>query len=303
MVTKGRLLILLLIVLFVMLTFAAGCQPGKEEEGQAIVDELIEEGAPTQAPTKAPTPMPTPTPTPAKTSLYFSDELIEKMQGLWPAQNIGADTFGESYVVFCDNGLMGDGNYLTFRYMPDLTVEQIQDQFGLGVYGYVLDELYHAAEFLNETDENGDPLATTFEIKEKPDGNYVYIGFFPSARITVIDEVLAEYWPQNGIIHEALTDEFAMYEGCGADKANDGFSMYRMFSMGDQDITRQIHEWYLQYDGEKDFAVEENSQGFTRVSFTYDIGDNGVVRECIVKVDTFFEAGFVRIILTTGLEF
>ncbi len=303
MFNKKRLLVLLLILLLATAVFIPGCQPGKEAEGQAIVDELIEEGAPTQAPTKAPTPKPTPIPTPVKTSLYYSDDVIDRFDGLWPAQNTGIDAFGDTFAVFCDNGLMGGGNYLTFRFMSDLSVQEIQDQFGTSVYGHVLDELNHAAQFINETNENGDPLESTFEIQEKPDGNYVYIGFMPQSPLPVIDAVLGAYWPQNGIIHPELKDEMVMFEGCGLDEANEGYSMYRMFNIGDPDMARQIHEWYLGYDSEKDFAVDDSNAGFIRVSFTYDIGESGVIRECIVKVDSFLEAGYVRIILTSGLEF
>ena len=50
-------------------------------------------------------------------------------------------------------------------------MQQIQDQFGTSVYGHVLHDLNLAAQFINETNELGDPLEMSLEIKEKPDGN------------------------------------------------------------------------------------------------------------------------------------
>ena len=145
----------------------------------------------------------------------------------------------------------------------------------------------------------------TFNIQPNADGYYVYVEAMPSMPIPLVDEVLDQYWPANGIVNEQITDDMIMYEGFGFDTKNGGSAMYKMWNIGCPDITAEIFAWYEEhYKDEPGYVKSEDIPLVPRISFTYDLFGSGEKKiECKASVDAFLEPGYIRLWFTNDIDF
>jgi hypothetical protein len=299
MFNKKRLMILTLALLLVAVTFLAGCIKGQEKAGQDIVDELIEEGAATMSPTATPTP----TPTPAKVGFYFTDEQIEGIKDLWPVKNTGIDDLGSLYAIYADNSWTDGTSYLTFEYRSEEPPEQLQEDFGVPVFGHAMPELYYSGVWEGETNTAGDPLEVTVNIGQMPDFSSVYVSFQPDQKHLIVDELHAEYWPDGWHGNGVLPDEEIQYGGIGFFPGTQGVEIWRSYQVMPAGALPIFRDFEAEFADRDNFeSIPEDGYIAPRIGFSYDIkGDGTTIADA--WIDVYDSSDSIQVAFSARIEY
>jgi len=282
MLNKKRTLMILLAILLLAVVVLSACdsgyvKPGQEFAADDLVDKLIEEGAPSMPPTATPAPTPTKD---LRVGFNLTDDAVERIMDLWPAQNITTEEVGTLYAVYGDNDPANENAYLTFEFQSEDTVDELKGEFGNIFFGMTPTETYASGEWEGETNELGDPLEVTFNIVQMPVYSSIYVSFPQRAQIEIVDGLHAEYWPQTLPLPESFTDDELQYRGFGYFPMSSGFELARMWRTPPGE-GEAINDWFTDTFGDVPGFNDEPREQYEggplapRTTFPFDIYGDG----------------------------
>ncbi len=274
------MLLLAILLLAVIVLSACGSEyvkPGEEFAANDIVNDLIDEGAPSMPPTATPAPTPTKD---LRVGFILPDDAIEKIMDLWPAQNTTTEQIGTLNAVYGDNDFANDNAYLTFEFKSEDTVDQIKEDFGQKIFGKTPKEQYHTGVWVGETNELGDPLDVSFNVVTMPEYNTVYLNFPPNGQLPIVDELHAARWPQTLSLPDSFTDDQLQFRGFGYFPLTSGFELTRMWITppGEADM---VNDWFAERFGDVPGFNGEPKEQYTggplapHTQFPFDIFGDG----------------------------
>ena len=300
MFNKKRLLIMTLALLLLVVVTLTACDyvnPGFEFEADDIVDEFIEEGAATMSPTS------TPTPTPKKVGFNLTDEQIEGIRNLWPAQNASIDDFGSLYAVYADNEWGNGTSYLTFEYHSEEPVEQLQEDFGTPIFGHPLTETYYTGEWVDEKNAAGEPLQVSVSIGEMDLYNTVYLNFTPDSRHQIVDNIHLDLWPTDWQSNGALTDENTQYIGIGVFPGTNGLELWRTHQLMPAGALPVYRGFEAELADKPHFeSIPEEGYNAPLLSFFHDI-EGDVSNRAFARIHLYESSDMIQVAFSVRVEF